>query len=110
MKCPMNNGLPRAVFNFDEPTWAEDRACSYCGSMHPDDFMQAVRAGSPITTTDKRYKAYLNDYKKFYFGHLSGEQQEEFVNLYNAGKLKFTGDRGFYRLPFFMAPATIQGI
>lgn len=36
------------------------RACSYCGSLHPDDFMKHVREGTgKIVPTDKNYKAYL---------------------------------------------------
>lgn len=42
---------------------------------------------------------------KFYFQHLSGEQQQEFVDLLNAKRLKFEGGIGFNRLPFFIAPA-----
>lgn len=34
--------------------------CSYCGSMNPDDFMEAVRSGLEIEPTDKSYKLYVN--------------------------------------------------
>lgn len=36
------------------------RACSYCGSTHPDDFFAALEAGNEITPTDKNYKAYID--------------------------------------------------
>jgi hypothetical protein len=36
------------------------RVCSYCGSMHPDDLMEAVRNGSEIGPTDKSYKFYVD--------------------------------------------------
>lgn len=39
----------------------QKRGCSYCGSMHPDDFMQAVRDGKVVGPTDKSYKAYLHE-------------------------------------------------
>lgn len=46
--------------NLDE--WREDRTCSYDGSMHPDDFMQAVRDRAiQIGPTDKSYKFYLDE-------------------------------------------------
>ena len=37
----------------------QSRGCSYCGSMSPDDFMQAVRDGAEIGPTDKNSKAYV---------------------------------------------------
>jgi len=33
--------------------------CSFCGSLHPDRFMDLVREGWIVTPTDKSYKAYL---------------------------------------------------
>jgi hypothetical protein len=66
------------------------RTCSYCGSVHPDFFMEKVRAGEPIGPTDKSYKAYLkvNGHAKFYYQHLGEEAQIEFVKLWNDGTLK----------------------
>ena len=37
----------------------QHRGCNFCGSMHPDDFMQAVRDGLEIGPTDKSYKLYV---------------------------------------------------
>lgn len=34
-------------------------SCSYCGSLHPDRFMELVREGWLVGPTDKSYKAYL---------------------------------------------------
>jgi hypothetical protein len=69
-------------------TWREGgmgkqkRSCSYCGSMHPDDFMDAVRTSLKIGPTDKPYKLYVDGYNgKFYLQHLSDEQQKEFYQL-----------------------------
>jgi hypothetical protein len=39
----------------------QKRGCSYCGSLPPDDFMDAVRAGKEIEPTDKGYKFYVNE-------------------------------------------------
>lgn len=57
-KAPMNG----------EATWRTepngDRTCSYCGSLHPDDFldiMEKYAAGTPgyrFSLTDKSYKVY----------------------------------------------------
>lgn len=38
----------------------QPRGCSYCGSLPPDDFMDAVRAGAVLGPTDKAYKIYLD--------------------------------------------------
>lgn len=35
------------------------RSCSFCGSLHPDDFMRHVADGWIVSPTDKAYKAYL---------------------------------------------------
>ena len=37
------------------------RGCSYCGSMNPDDFMEALRSGKEIGPTDKSYKFYIHE-------------------------------------------------
>jgi hypothetical protein len=36
------------------------RQCSYCGSLHPDDFFAAVEAGAELGPTDKSYKVYID--------------------------------------------------
>lgn len=35
-------------------------SCTYCGSIHPDDFLQKVREGWIVGPTDKSYKVYLS--------------------------------------------------
>lgn len=35
-------------------------SCSFCGSLHPDRFMELVREGWIVGPTDKSYKAYLS--------------------------------------------------
>lgn len=58
--------------------------CTYCGSLHPDEFMRRLRAGDEIGPTDKSYKAYMApDHAKFYFQHLSVEQRREFIDMLN---------------------------
>lgn len=34
-------------------------ACSYCGSMHPDDFFKAIEQKCELGPTDKNYKVYV---------------------------------------------------
>lgn len=98
-----------------EMVWREDHTCSYCGSLDPALVMARLEAGDVfLATTDKNYKAYLrNDggenlaspSGKFYFQHLSAEQQMRFVDLVNAKKIKFASDLGFSVLPYFMISA-----
>lgn len=47
----------------DLDRWDEERGyrnCSFCGSLHPDDFLAAVEAGAEVGPTDKGYKAYID--------------------------------------------------
>lgn len=87
-------------------TGARDlHSCSYCGSLAPDEFMQAVRDGCEIGPTDKSYKAYvegLGTFAKFYYQHLSVEQRIEFIDLYNDRTMNIGYPGHFYQLPFFM--------
>ena len=34
--------------------------CSYCGSMHPGEFLDSAAAGAPLGPTDKSYKVYID--------------------------------------------------
>lgn len=79
------------------------RGCNYCGSMHPDDFMRAVREGVKIGPTDKGYKAYVGDHDgKFYYQHLNEEQKREFVSLLNERRVHIGYPGHFYVLPYFL--------
>lgn len=41
-------------------TWLQERSCSYCGSMHQDEFMRLIENGEcTLTPTDKSYKVYV---------------------------------------------------
>src|SRR5690242_11025471 len=80
--------------NLDE--WRNDKTCSYDGSLRPDAFMDYVRSGKLVGSTDKSYKFYLDEYegevrgaKKFYTHHLSDEQSNEFMELWLAGKINW---------------------
>ena len=102
MKCPRR---PYGdVFNLpEEDTWRPERnTCSFCGSIHPDDFIEAIRSGAPLTPTDKNYKVYVKGMEKFYFEHLSEEQMYIFIDLLNAKKLNIGYPGYFYNLPYFI--------
>lgn len=80
------------------------RTCSYCGSLHPNDFIDAVTAGIEIGPTDKDYKVYvkLGEFTKFYFQHLPKDQQQMFVDAINAKTVNIGAPGHFYVFPFFM--------
>jgi ferredoxin len=44
---------------------------------------------------------------KFYFQHLGDEQQKRFIELFNEKRIKFSGNYGFYVLPFFCTKVTV---
>jgi len=41
-------------------TWRKDNTCSYCGSLDPETFLEAVELGNPVGATDKNYKMYID--------------------------------------------------
>lgn len=118
--CPrrLENGNPEAYGGLNSDTYREGRGglvgqargCSYCGSMSPDDFMEAVRAGTKIGPTDKNYKAYVGEMEgKFYFQHLSDDQKKEFIDLLNDKKVNLGYPGYFYNLPYFASVAPKEG-
>ncbi|WP_291378898.1 hypothetical protein [Demequina sp.] len=117
--CPRRaevGALPGGVFwtrKSDKPadSYAErhgligqQRGCTYCGSLPPDDFMRLVRDGAVLSATHKNYKVYVTApvRAKFYFQHLSEAQRREFFELYTAHHLQFEEGVGFSPLPFFI--------
>jgi hypothetical protein len=116
--CPRRAELPpNSPLPDGEDTWIDGRTCSFCGSISGDAFMLLVRKGAVIDPTDKSYKAYIQDrgtdpeegprpvetgFSKFYFQHLSEEQQRAFVGLCNAGTVRLGWPGRFYVWPFFM--------
>jgi len=83
-------------------------SCTFCGSLNPDTFMTWVEAGREVGPTDKSYKVYIqgpNGQAKFYFMHLSRDQKQRFVDLYNDRTMNVGYPGDFYTSPFFMADA-----
>jgi hypothetical protein len=112
--CPRGSGPDspfRAPFN-GEAHWREDRTCSYCGSIDPELLFEQIEKGAEIGPTDKSYKIYValightvRGAGKFYFQHLSPEQQTRFIDLVNAKTMKIGMPGHFYVLPYFAARA-----
>lgn len=116
-RCPRRGESPNPDAYAQEggPDFWQERAgygahhalqCSYCGAIHPDVFMENVRAGWEVGPTDKSYKAYLRapdgaKEHKFYYQHLSEDQRREFIALYNDKTMKIGVPGHFYVTPFF---------
>lgn len=79
--------------------------CSFCGSLHPDDFIALVHSGAEVIPTDKSYKAYLR-YKgrqiKFYYKYLSMEQVKILLEMHDSGRMNIGYPGFFYTTPLFM--------
>lgn len=113
--CPRRYEIFQRGGDPNQDTWDErsgHRFCSYCGSLHPDEFMLAVRNGLEVMPTDKSYKAYLKIpdriQTKFYYAHLSPEQQQEFLDLANSGKMLVGYPGRFYSGVYLPALFTEQ--
>ncbi len=96
----------------DDPgpdSWGAGNTCSYCGSMHPDDVLKAIREGARMTPTDKGYKLYVGDRSaKAYFHHFTTMHRVEFIQLYNDKKINLEASGYFYVLPYFCRPITAE--
>ncbi len=104
MKCPRRSENPDIGWcneNHDDTT-PDGLRCNYCGSLTQEEFFKAIEAGAVLGPTDKNYKVYVNDVKKFYFQHLDDAGQRRFCELLNARKLKLGFPRYFYATPFFL--------
>ena len=104
MPCPRRGEL--GVMSQATDKWRDDKTCSYCGSLHPDEFFRLVEAGEEVTPTDKNYKAYVSGSTspsgKFYFQHLNEQEKQKFVDLLNQKKMKLQHPGYFYARPFFV--------
>jgi len=68
MRCPRRDAFIDRISPGPD-AWRDDRTCSCCGSIHPDDFMTLARSGeAEIGPTDKRYKAYVEGGEQESFG------------------------------------------
>lgn len=107
-KCPRRIEAPWAKTDPAMDRWFivhDRRLCSYCGALHPDEFMTLVAAGCELGPTDKSYKVYLEPkgwHGKFYFQHITDEQRVTFIELYNSDVMKLGYPGSFYVTPYFM--------
>lgn len=93
----------------ESDSWRDDKTCSYCGGLDPDEALRLIEAREQVTPTDKNYKMYvagsMSPTGKTYLQHFSREQAEKLIELVNAKKVSFAYPGRFYVRPFFMAPA-----
>ena len=60
-ECPRRREVPRHMrVTLPPDHWRADSTCSWCGSLSPTKFFEAVDAGCQIGPTDKTYKAYVD--------------------------------------------------
>lgn len=116
MQCPRRSeggAGSHPAFQRDDDTGPDGR-CLFCGSLDAAEFMQRCEDGTVLLgSTDKSYKVYVRPVKggtplasiKFYFQHLSPEQQSRFIELHNEKRLVFEMGHGFYVTPFFAQKA-----
>jgi hypothetical protein len=103
MLCPRRIENP-SIFNYpDSDEWRSDGTCSYCGSISPEKFFEAIADSVEIGPTDKSYKVYvkLPGFAKFYFQHLTDEGRDRFIKLHNSHVIKIGYPGHFYKTPFF---------
>ena len=84
------------------------RQCSFCGSLHPDDFNSLVEEGATVIPTDRVYKAYVDlpgTMIKFYFIHMSELHIGRFVQLLNLERIKIAYPGHFYVPPAILTLA-----
>ena len=102
-----------------QPLTAEEEAQQKAAWLDRDAVAKAVRElGERDGKTPEQIAADLDDQwakiphhsrgpvAKFYFQHLSPEQQDEFIELHNSRRMKIGYPGRFYALPFFAGPAT----
>ena len=101
--------------------------CSMCGSISGDDFIRLAESGTGLIPSDKDYKVYLRydtglpqarevvdgvnkitggvRQLKFYFGHMTEEQQRKFVGFLNSKTVRIETPGYFYVMPYFIKRA-----
>ena len=116
MKCPrkLQDSSYSQIDKEKEDIWQSrnifqnpnlDKYCSYCGSLHPQIFLDLVEKGAELIPTDKDYKAYITFKKietKFYFWHLSKLNINRYIELAEKRKINFAFPGFFYKKPYFL--------
>ncbi len=96
--CPQKAHATMQVQREHKTRWRdeEDGTCSYCGSLKPSVFFQALADGAEYHATTKSYKVYLGVSEaprtrgacKFYFVHMNKSDKLRFIDLMNDGTIK----------------------
>jgi hypothetical protein len=107
-RCPRRDEGPFAIDSSELDDWRPNGTCSYCGSAEPGWLMGKLEvAAVELGPTDKSYKVYLKSLtpdpapNKFYFQHLSPEQQARFIRMMNDHTLILGHPGHFYVCPYF---------
>lgn len=100
--CPRRREMGALVHSGypDTDRWVEEadgnyRTCSWCGSMHPAELVNAIKANVEIGPTDKSYKLYVaypsaDRTLKFYTQHFEGTAYgDEFYDLWSAKQINW---------------------
>lgn len=94
MWCPRRR---EGAFTDGPDEWRDEggvRTCSFCGGLHPVDFLGLVRDGVEVGPTDKAYKFYVDEARvrgagKFYTQHFEHGGGSEFRALVADGKVNW---------------------
>jgi hypothetical protein len=106
--CPRRYEQFHSVPQEDADHWRDAGTCSYCGSLSPSKFFEALYAGTELGPTNKNYKVYVGGTSKFYFQHLSEDQRNEFITAYNDHIITIGYPGYFYVLPFFCRSLKVE--
>ena len=109
-QCPRQEEIPGPMLIREHVQfWRKDGTCSFCGSVSPEMFFEAIKDGIEIGPTDKGYKVYIRGLEdkvhgagKFYFQHLSEGQRKGFIRMLNEDRIKLGYPGHFYVLPYFI--------
>lgn len=58
--CPRQAEATMATQRQHQSHWRDDGTCSYCGSLSPELFWEAINGGNELGPTDKDYKVYVD--------------------------------------------------
>jgi hypothetical protein len=85
---------------------ADRRTCSFCKSMHPDEFMMLIRSGGNVGRTQVPYEAPVVDRSgetvgKIDYLHLTDRQQAQFADMMRDESHHLGADGSIAATPFF---------
>lgn len=89
LRRPEDAPYSRVKFLQNKAEWTRKGTCTWCGSLRPDIFLDALEAGAEYGATTKSYKAYLYGPKapsvggacKVYFQHFHEHDWKRFREI-----------------------------